>query len=343
MQYFFVLLLTVLSFYVEAATSPTATIVDYLRDTPASVTGTISLDGPLELYRGKKGIFPITMNVNRSEGIGFSFSDQHLSINTDKGISLNIAGVPFKVNSVYYHEASGKFQVRTNTPLNIGEKSLNAQIEKVLNDHYRPKVIRAFRELKKIKSQKNLQDVQKIISEVTKIFATGGTLPTIRGNVDLVFSPQGKKSLRLDQWRAEIQARDHISIGMNFVRTPTKTTINAMEFNSSKGIRISGKTNYPEIASVNFRRLRADGNGIEFNYEIGAEEVLTGFALLMNVVKAYNGHPGDLMTECDPVRLESIRRSLDGNLKREIAQMIRSYRSTLLEGGVSPQLLSALD
>ncbi len=342
---YLVLGLTLISFNLFAA-SPVATVVDLLRSTPASVSGNISMDGPLQLWEDKSGIIDYGLRVKAKRDIGFSFSDKHISISTEKAIELTVSGVPIKVKSIYYHSVTGKFEVKTDLPLGIGEKALNAHLSKKITDMYKPKVLKAFKVLKDLRHTNKLSDVAAVTGVITNIFTEGSPptkVPVIRGNVELSFHPEKNRKLKLDQWNAEIKGGDSISAGMDFVRNGPKLTVGAVEFRSVKGIRISGKTNYPEIASVDFNYLRADSSGINFNYEIGAEEVIAGFRLLMNVVKAHAGHPGDLLRECDPVRLEAIRKSIDGNLKREISAMIRTHRKSLLGNGISPQLLAALD
>lgn len=342
---FLVLGLSLLISTSTSAASPMGTVVDMLRGTPASVVGNISLDTQMQVWEDKSGIIDYGLRVKAKRDIGYSFSEKHLSISTENAVELTVAGVPIKVKSIYYHEQTGKFEVKTDLPLGIGEKALNAHLSKKISELYKPKVQRAFKELKALRAKKDLSDINSVIASITSIFATGNTpLPTIRGSVDLVFTPQANKTLRLDQWTAQIKKDDYISAGMDFVRKNDRLAVTGLEFRSQKGIRIAGKTKYPEIASVNFSRLRADSTGIHFNYDIGAEEVIAGFRLILNVVKAYNSnHPGDITKECDPVRLEAIRKSIDGNLKREIAEMIRLHRKTLAGNGISPQLLAALD
>lgn len=303
------------------------------------------MDKNHELYQGKKAFIDIGMRVNARKGIGFSFSEKHLSISSDEGLSLTIQGMPIKISHIEYFEQSGKFRVKTDTPMGIGEKTLNQKIEQVLNEHYRPKMIRAFKELKSIKDKKSLQDVNQVVATVAGIFSSGKNtpIPTVRGNVQLQFYPGEDKNLKLDKWKAQIKKNDSITTGMDFIRDNNKLSVTGIEVRSHQGIRISGKTNFPEIASVNFKHLRADKNGVVFNYDIGAEEIVTGFMILINVVKAYSGHPGNLLKECDPVKLEAIRKSIDGNLKREIAEMIRTHRKALMNAGASRELLAALD
>ncbi len=302
------------------------------------------MDAPMKIWEDKSGLIDYGLRIKKNQDIGYSFSDKHISINTEKAIELTVQGVPIKVRSIYFHEETGKFEVKADLPLRIGERELNAHLSKKITELYKPKVLKAFAELKSLRAKKNLSDINSVIKSITSIFSTRTvSLPTIRGSMDLVFSPQENRNLKLDQWSVRIKKGDYIKAGMSFVRKNGHIALTGLDFRSQKGIRISGKTDYPEIASINFNNLRADQSGIHFNYDIGAEEVIAGFRLMMNVVKAYAGQPGDLTRECDPVRLEAIRKSIDGNLRREIAKMIRLHRKTLAGNGISPQLLAALD
>jgi hypothetical protein len=340
------LLLTLLCSLSSQAAPVVATVVDYLRETPASVSGEISMDKSMSLYNGKWKFLDVGMRVNANKGIGYSFSEKHLSINTNGGISLTISGIPVKVKTISYHEQTGKFEVHTDTPMGIGEKTINEQVEAKLNEMYKPKMIKAFKELKSIRAKDNLHDIGQVSASITKIFTEGkesAEIPTIRGSMNLEFFPQKDTNLRLDSWTAKLKKDDSISTGVEFVRRGSQITVTGVNFRSQKGIRVHGKTDYPEIASLNFQGFDAGSHGIKFYYDIGAEEVLTGFKMLMNVVGAYNGHPENVYKECDPVKLEKIRQSIDGNLKVEIAKMIRTHRRTLIAGGISAELLAALD
>jgi hypothetical protein len=125
--------------------------------------------------------------------------------------------------------------------------------------------------------------------------------------------------------------------------SPGGFRIKAIQVTSEQGIRIHGQTSVPEIASVNFRQARADGSGVNFEYDVGAEEVIASFRLLFGIVAAANSsNPNRILEECDPVRIRAIRNILDSNLRREIANLIRQHRDRLIAGGVSPQLLAGL-
>jgi hypothetical protein len=326
-----------------ATKPPVHTVIDYLRGTPAFVGGSLSLDQSFELYQGKRGIFNIGMRVNPRSPISYSFNERYLRIATENGISLTIQGVPIKVKEVSYSQVTGKFDVKTSMPFGLGEKTINSQIESFLNEHYRPKVIQAFNELKSIRSKQSLHDVNEVIGSISKLFSTESPMPTFRGNSYLAFNPSQDTNLRLDSWRAEIKRHDVIMTEMDYVKTPQKLTVNQIGVRSNLGVRISGRTRFPEIASINFKDLKANGRGITFNYDIGAEEVLAGFQILVAVIGGHAGNPRNALQECDPVRLESIRRSLDENLRREIALMIRHHRRSLISAGASPELLAALD
>ncbi|GEM_PF-2713508 len=345
MKLSFILILTLTTIVNCFGSTPASSLIDYLRETPASIGGSITLDKSLQLYSGKKGIFPVGMRVNAKENIHYSFTEDFLSIDSEEGLTLTIAGINFQVKNIYFNQRTGKFKVRTKTPMDIGAATLSSQVEQVLNEHYRPKMMRAFQELKSIRSRQSLRDVNQVITTITSIFSTGITtpIPTIRGSASLIFNPRTNKNLKLDQWKAEIKQGDYLVLGMDFTKSSNGMLVNGVEFKSQQGIRISGKTNFPEINSILFKEMTANGHGITFGYDIGAEEVVAGFRILFATLQTYSRSSGDIFKECDPVRLEGIRKLIDGNLRREIAEMIRIHRKSLLNAGASPQLLAALD
>ncbi len=327
-----------------------ATLVDYLRSTPANVNGVIQFSSRMPLYSGRVSGVPVGVRVNGGTGIGFEFDETRLSIFTGAGLSLTIAGIPIRVRGISYDSATRRFRVTTETPLGIGEGLLNSEMEKVLNDLYRDKMAQAFEQLRQLRRSQNLNDLQQVSRTIAGIFtppdqSQSTPLPTLNGHVQLTFRPSGDRQLQLDQFQAHLRGNDLITSRMEFTNSagPGGFQIKAVQVSSERGIRIHGQTRVPEIASVNFRQARADGSGVSFDYDVGAEEVLSGFRLLLGVVAAASSNnPNRILEECDPVRIRAIRNILDANLRREIANMIREHRDKLLAGGVSPQLLAGL-
>jgi uncharacterized protein YdhG (YjbR/CyaY superfamily) len=342
---FMLILLILLSQLAIAQDKRVDTIVDYLRETPASVNGTITLDEDVDAYKGKVGWFNAGMKVHAKKGIGFSVSDQHLGISSESGLTVTAAGFTAKIKSIQYSESTGKFEVVTDTFWGIAEGKFKREIEKVLNEKYKPKMIEAFQKLKTIRQQKSLTDVNQIISAVAGIFKTDGPkveLPTIRGSVQLAFYPDKNKELKIDKWTAKIKKGDEISAGVDFVKTKDNISISGVDFSSYNGIRLHGETNYPEIASVLFQKMRMSESGVSLSYDIGAEEAIATVQLLIGLIGQYSGHPNNAI-QCDPIRLKAIRESIDGTLKKEISNMIKKYRVQLLESGANKELLTALE
>ncbi len=327
-----------------------ATLVDYLRGTPASVNGVIQFGTRMPLYSGRVVGVPVGVRVNGGTGIGFEFDENRLSIFTGAGLSLTIAGIPIKVTGINYQASTGRFQVTTETPLRIGEGLLNGEMEKVLNDLYKDKMVQALEQLRQLRRSQNLHDMQQVSRTIAGIFtppdqSRSTPLPTINGHVQLTFRPSEDRQLQLDQFQAHLRGNDRITTRMEFINStgPGGFQVKAVQVTSERGIRIHGQTSVPEIASVNFRQARADGSGVNFDYDVGAEEVISAFRLILGVVAAASSNnPNRILEECDPVRIRAIRNILDANLRRELANMIRQHRDKLLAGGASPQLLAGL-
>jgi hypothetical protein len=327
------------------ANNPVGTMVDFLRGTPAWVGGHVELDESLKLYQGSYGLFSTSMSVKAKKLIHFSATEKTLHLRSDDALEITVGGIPYKINELSYNDQSKKFSVKTNAYLGFVEKRISGKIEEVLNSQYKERLIRAFGVLKTMRRQESLRDANAVVQTILGILSRPETppLPVVRGFVNLGFTPAASKNLKLDQWTAQIQRGDTITFGMDFTKGRGPLVVNGVEVRSQQGIRIVGKTKFPELNSLNFGSMIADQKGIKFNYDLGPEEVIAGFSVLIQTLRAIdsNGRTGG--TDCDPVRLERIRQSLDGNLKREIALMIRKYRKELINAGANPALLAVLD
>jgi hypothetical protein len=333
------------------------TIIDALRNIPANVRGEITLEKSLPIYKNTDELINYGIKVNANEGIGFSFNEKNLSILSGNGLILEVGGVPVQIRGIYYNAADGKFTVKTKTPLSVeskpfgikfdlAAKTLNEKIEKVLNNHYKPKVIKAFEELKKIKSKKSLDDVNQVVNTITKIFSSDSNtdLPNLRATVNLEFNSEKNQQLTFGDWRANLVEGDVIGATLEFNKSPKKTNIKSIEFTSRKGIYLHGKTSIPEITSVNFHSMKLSEAGVQLAYDMGAEDVITGFQMVSDLIGLHSGkHPSELITSCDPVRLKLARAEIEKKLGNQISILVRDHRAELLAAGATPEFLAAFN
>lgn len=336
-----------------SAAEPTAkSILEVLRQTPATASGLIAIEQNMELYKDQVGPLKISLKLNANEPIGFNFSEHHLTILPDKAITLSLFGVPVKFDYIQYDDTSGKFTVKCSPPfeglrkvpgisklISLRDEAINAEIEKVLNEKYKPKVVRAFKELSKFRTSQTMNDVDKVAQTIADIFSDGKrapTLPVIKGNINLNFQPEKAQRFMFGDWKADIQANDNVMAGISFVKKNGKTDIKGVEFASAKGIRFSGKTKVPELVSINVSELKFSENGPYLVYDLGAEEVIAGFQLIISVLKTNS------ISDCTPIQLKQIRQQIDKELKGQLSNLIKIHYKALLSAGATPELLAAL-
>lgn len=344
-----ILLLTAFAFLLglpSVKAAPIETVVDYLRTTPANVTGNLRVAAPMELYSsGFTGVRIIPSKI-MDDDINFAFSEAHLQLRSSKAMRVVIGGISFTIRELSYDRRSGKFKVRVNTPLGIGAGLINQKIQATLEKSYKPKLERAFAQLSSMRTQRSLGDANNVLQSILGIFTEGQEgkhMPTVTGNISLNFNPPQNKRLGLELLRADIHAGDQISAAVDFVYQNKNFVINNLNFTSNQGIRITpGNTSIPEFANILLRGMNIGRNGVQMEYDIGAEEMIAGFTVLIQMIDAYTTGPGRSCRDC-VTRLNQIRQGLDGRLQQEIAKVIRSYRPQLLAAGANPRLLNALD
>jgi hypothetical protein len=323
-------------------------IIDALRTEPAAIVGTFSVDKPKELYRGKAGIMDILdtkFTMNAKKEVGFTFSEETLTIGSGDGLTVSVQGFPVKVTQIYYDAKAGTFSVKTSAPLGLLEKKVAKRVEDTLTAEYRPKMIQAYNEIKKIRSSQTMNDTGKILKSISKIFDDGKPSEPLnmKGNLDLVFGPLKKQILTFGDWKASVKEGDRFTVGVEF----NKKAIDAVNFSSSLGIQLYGKTSYPEIVSVDFTSLRFNNGGVTFTYDLGAEEVMLGYQLVFGLLAAYNARmPATVInnaTICDPPKIKAVREVVDKNLREELVKLVRNHRDYLRESGVSEEFLKAFE
>lgn len=325
---------------------PAQTIVDYLRTTPANVTGTVRFLERKDLYSSGMSAVRVIPTKTVEEDLSFNFSETHLKLTTDKALRISVLGLSMTIRELSYNRSTGKFTVRTNTPLGIGAGVLNRRIEKELEAEYKPKLERAFRQLTNMRKQRTLSDANTVLQSILGIFSDGGpasSLPPIVGDMSLNFLPPRDRRLGLGNLNADIKANDVLSAQIQFQYAREKFLIKGLAFSSGQGVRITpGRTSIPEFASMLLKDVKIDRRGVKMDYDIGAEEMIAGFTVLIGLIDDYTSPPGTSCQDCD-VRLKGVRAGLDLQMQQEIARFIRAHRPSLLAAGASSRLLNALD
>jgi hypothetical protein len=359
MKYLFLLSISIVTSLSFGNDDPKKTVIDLLRETPTTVYGDFSLKKPMKIYEGSRGPLTAIVNVNSNEGIGFSFSEEHLSIQTDKGLSLKIGNVDVKIKRIDFNESTGKFEVKTESPWKLnpmgykiwggGEATMNDMIGSKLDHFFKPKMIAVFGELKKLRASNNLKDMKLIMKAITKVISNESKipnklleLPELTGSANMEFYVPKDRKLKFGDWNAELMSRDSVRLGLKFdMDLKRKFTVNGISVASNKGITLYGKTGFPELKSLIFKSFDADKNSSNFEYELGAEEALLVFQLIGRAVAA-NGNVQQAMVDCDPVTLTPVRQRINKAFKLQLSKMVDLHEEELLKAGASPEIMSHL-
>src|SRR5690606_22714703 len=134
----------------ESIKAPMQSVIDYLRETPALVSGNFFVAGNVQLYKKRMGYTDMEMILNKNHRVDYSFSENHLVITADKGIAIKIyfAGLSrtAHVKKISYFSSTKKFHVETDTRVifGIGENELDRKVSSELRRLYEAKLIKSF-------------------------------------------------------------------------------------------------------------------------------------------------------------------------------------------------------
>ncbi len=326
-------------------------LIDTLSQTPASLSGDISIASNVTLgsSRMDMGILHPTasMNWRRNAPIGFRLTENELNLNTDGAFYVQVAGIKFKVKSIRYHR-NGRFQVDMDSP--ILERTMETRLAQAIEQKFKGKMDLAFRELSAVRNQRTGRDVQGVINRVLDIFkdpAGPGIFDNIAmtGEVNLNFDFPAAKTLSVNNdYVAEVTSGDSISAGGRFTRTGNRFNVSEVVFRSYNGVTFRPERGSRlSLNSLRVTQVTISDRGIEPVMVSGAEETITGVRQLIALIAAAEGsatlgaEPG-----CDP-RIQAIQTYLQRELNGQLAPLIRQHRTALIQAGLDPQMLHALE
>ena len=97
------------------------------------------------------------------------------------------------------------------------------------------------------------------------------------------------------------------------------------------------------MGALRIVNVRISDQGIEPTMVTGAEETLSGLGQLVGLITSAQGAGSlGLAPDCDP-RIESIQKWLQQQLNGQLLPLIRLHRGELIQAGIDPALLRALE
>lgn len=325
------------------------TLVNYLREAPMELHGGFEFDQTVKLGGANVGPLriPIEMFLNRSHGnnsrgMSFSLSENELRLNTDQDLSIRILGIPAPVNirNITYREPGG-FRVDVRMPLGIplGQQEIENGIREHLESTFATKMQTAFRQLRTLRAQKNLNDIGRVTSEIRTIFAGTGAgasaveLPPIRGTIGLSLVEVRGRELALDQYTATLEPNTRVTTEFGFTLRDGDLNINRIEARAHPGIRVNEVGVDDPLRALIFNSFALDGDRFDMNYQFSAQQVI---GMIEMVVR-----PNAECFSCN-VPTTALRERIDPVLGAEISTLARRFQAELREMGVEQRILNVL-
>jgi hypothetical protein len=312
------------------------TLGNYISQAPMSITGNLEFDANARL--GGSGPFSVHLNGSRgnnSRGMSFSLTEDGLSLDTRSDLSVRIIGIPIPIDirSISYRHP-GSFSVDTNWPGGLGEKEL----EDYLNNAYGARMETAFRRLRSLRRQNNLNDVGRVITEIRDIIAPANpgapsVIPRTRGQVTLTMTEPRGTSLELDQFVVHIAPGTQVDTRLGFMFENGRATIESAQVTTHQGIRVARRGVDDPLQQLVFHSFALDGDRFDMNYNFSAQQILV---LLETIVR-----PTAECVSC-AVETTALRNQIDPVLGREISTLARRHQDQLRAMGVEPSLLRTL-
>ncbi len=288
-----------------------------------------------------------SMKWKKNVPIGFRISENELNLNTAGAFYVDVSGFKFRVKSIRYNR-NGSFHVDMDSP--ILEKTMETRLAQAIEEKFKSKMDSAFRELSVIRNQRSGREVQGVINRVLDIFkdpAGPGIFDNVAmsGEVNLNFDFPAARTLSVNNdYVAEVSPGDSISAGGRFTRTGNRFNVSEVVFQSYKGVTFRPeKGSRLSLNSLRVTQVTISDRGIEPVMVSGVEETITGVRQLIALIAAAEGsstlgaEPG-----CDP-RIQAIQTYLQRELNGQLAPLIRQHRTALIQAGLDPQMLHALE
>jgi hypothetical protein len=317
------------------------TVVDFLRQTPAWVSGTVQLEGSLTVNRDLISHTQILPNRQ----IGFDFGDNFLEVRPAHAMDLRVMGVKIEVDMIRWDATSG-FTVRTRTPFGIAQNVSDNTIRQKLNEMFGSKMRAASARLTQLRRARQLSDFSSVSGEIANIFKAGGPagppLPPINGTIGLVFNPPQAKVLQLGNTRVAIKANDQIEANVDFRLVGNRITLRGMGVESRLGINVNQGTTHQPNARLVFSHIRLNSQGTNLGVHIGASETLLGFITVFQMAAGAAGHPpsSGCLACLDLVALTPVRLPIERQIRQELLNTLRTQRASLLASGVEASTLA---
>jgi hypothetical protein len=331
---------------------------DFLSQTPAQLQGRLRFESTIPLGSGEVSMgairIPTGLRIVSTRSIradmGFTLDETKLKIFGGDALqaTAQLSGVTlhFKIKTITYNSATGRFSAQVDTPIGIGAKEISKQIVEQLETRFKSKMAQAFIELKKIREQSNFDDTKKAMDTIVKLLTEssapriGAPIPNHSGEVNFTFDANRASTLCLGDLDANVVAGDHIIASLDYRYRAGQLSVGRLQLNSIQGIILRrANENLPEFRSVRLQQMSLDNTGAQFDYSIGAEEVIAGAAIALNASRGQGPRPACPGCEAG---FAATRVEIDDEFKASLSALVRQNDGTFMGLKLQPQQLASL-
>lgn len=351
----FLSLMSFILLLVSPAHASPPDMIDYLSTIPAKVTGRMELASDWKAFEEKTPLVlglkkHVVFKVRKNAPIKYEFNESTLLIQSAGALELSINGIKVNVTAIGYDSKKKDFFVNTKIIHGISSPIIEDRIKKVLKEKFTAKLDRAAAVMTKMRSKRKLGDAQKLLMTVVDIFKEGAAantppIPNITGAVSLTLKIPANQTVIAGESRADFKKGQIVDVSMDFRKIRDKFKVDGIKFYANDGINFRRpKSKNPKdfvkatIKGISLTRT----SGFQVDGTNSGDELMSQVATIFNLLAqaASRNQRRDLNCDDDVTLFHTL---LDRKLSGSVKEYIRSHRASLLEAGLSSELLYALE
>lgn len=318
-----------------AMAEPLRSLTDFVKPSPAFVSGRITFEKPHRVFRHDViGRSLFSASIRAGEPIDVTLTESKITLSSEKGLRISVAGVPVDITRLTYDDRTGQVKA-TSAILGTRLESdwIEARAEEAVERKFGPKLRTAFRHLKTLRAQSSLEDTGRVLNAVVDSFKTerkpgakpGSALPTFDGHLTLVFPVVRDEAIRIGKATARLEEGDRLATTV-MIRVPSrrKLQIRGVVFTSNLGVRIG-------VVTLNAFSATEEG-GFQLSAQNGIDGAITGTVFALGALS------GSWSTESSDV----VQSHVEGKVAAKVTDFASRNEQRLLKVGMTPALVRAL-
>lgn len=332
---FFIVSLGLVACVVQAAASESQpTLADYVKRSPAYVTGQIEFSQPHGVFhRDVFGRSVFVALIRPHQPIDIHLTESGISLTSKSGLRVSVAGIPVNITRLTYDDVTGEVRATSSVlGTRVGSDWIEARAEEAVERSYGPKLRKAFGHVRSLRSQNSLVDTNRVLNAIVHSFDSerkdgkpGRALPTFDGHLTLVTRVVRDQEIRVGSVIAEVEAGDRLSTTvMIHVPSRRKLQIRGVIFTSNLGVLLKNVVLHSFSAT--------EESGFRVDAQSGIDGAITSAELVLSAL-AGHGSSG---------RATVVEDLVERKAQAKVSSFAVEHRAALVKAGLTPALIDAL-